>query len=292
MATEMDVLVGTGAGLVDPISGQTVAFPAREVTAVSGPWVVLDGHRAWSRYGVEGPSVEPEINCIEALAGEEALVGTAEAHVFRLGDTANLVESFEGVVGRDEWYTPWGGPPDVRSISSSSGTVLVNVHVGGILRSPDRGASWEPTIDLEHDVHQVLAVGDGRAVAACAHGLAMSEDDGRTWTLHDQGMHATYSRAVAVTGQTVLLSASTGPRGHHAAIYRRSLTGDGELERCRKGLPDWLEGNIDTSWLAGSSDGRAAFATGSGEVYLSNDEGGTWERAASVLPPVRCLTVG
>jgi len=64
-------------------------------------------------------------------------VGTARAHLVRDGD---VVESFDAVPGRDDWYTPWGGPPDTRSIAEAAdGTLHVNVHVGGIPRSRDGG---------------------------------------------------------------------------------------------------------------------------------------------------------
>ena len=220
-------------------------------------------------------------------------VGTAEAHLLRVDGEPRVVEAFDAAEDRDRWYTPWGGPPDVRSISvTPAGTVLVNVHVGGIVRSDDDGASWRPTIDVDDDVHQVLGLEGGAAVAACAYGLATSDDDGVSWQLHDDGLHATYARAVAVSGDTVLLSASTGPGSRQAAVYRRPLPGDGPFERCRSGLPEWLEGNVDTSWLAGGPDGTAAFATRSGEVYVSTDEGATWEQAAAGLPAVRCVTLG
>ncbi|MBI3629620.1 MAG: hypothetical protein HY217_08610 [Candidatus Rokubacteria bacterium] len=82
-------------------------------------------------------------------------MGTASAHLFLLdGGAPARVELFEGLDGRGAWYTPWGDPPDVRSMSvDAEGIVYVNVHVGGILRSADGGRTWRPTIDLETDVH-------------------------------------------------------------------------------------------------------------------------------------------
>ena len=58
---------------------------------------------------------------------------------------------------RAEWHTPWGGPPSVFSMASLGDDLFVSVHVGGILRSSDGGQSWEATIDLHEDVHQVVA---------------------------------------------------------------------------------------------------------------------------------------
>ncbi|MGH9177122.1 MAG: WD40/YVTN/BNR-like repeat-containing protein [Acidimicrobiales bacterium] len=298
----MVVLAGSGAGLVDVASGAVRAMAGRDVRAVSGQWAVLDGREVARRDG-EGPAAgaaaSPEgvaLTCVAGLAGPgpAALVGSAGAHVYlyRAGGDLEPVASFEAAEGRPEWYTPWGGPPDVRSASSSlGGTLLVNVHVGGILRSTDEGASWQPTIDIHTDVHQVLALGGGRAVAACAAGLATSEDDGVTWAIHDEGLHATYARAVAVAGATVLMSVSAGPGGQDAAVYRRPLAG-GRFERCGGGLPGDLGGNVDTAWMAGGDDGTAAVATKSGEVFVSYDEGTTWERTGPAVPDLRCLVVG
>ena len=289
----MDVLVGTESGLVEAGSGRTVAHPGRDVGAMAGDWVVLDRRQLCGPGGALGPHLDgPPVTCIDSNPGPEPLVGTAEAHLFRMGDEPVRVHGFDLAEGRGQWYTPWGGPPDVRSVCTlGSGTILVNVHVGGILRSDDDGANWRATIDLDHDVHQVLAA-DGWTVAACAHGLATSHDDGKSWDLHDEGLNATYSRAVAVSGGTVLLSTSLGPHGEQAALYRRPLGSGGPFERCHAGLPEDLGGNVDTFWLAGGADGSAAFATRSGQVHVSADEGATWEQAATGLPPVRCLVLG
>jgi hypothetical protein len=289
----MQVLVGTGAGLVDLGAGRTVAFDGQEVTAMADGWVVLDRNHVRRTDGAVGHTLEgPAVTCVASRDGGEALAGTAEAHLLRVGATALRVDAFERVKGREQWYTPWGGPPDVRSISiGPTGTALVNVHVGGILRSVDDGASWEPTIDIDDDVHQVLAT-DGRvAVAACAYGLAVSDDDGASWAIRDEGLHAPYSRAVALCGDMVLLSASTGPGGSRAAVYRRPLRGDGPFERCSAGLPEWFDGNVDTFCLAGAPDGRAALAAPGGDVFVSTDAGAMWDKAASALPHVRCISI-
>lgn len=297
----MAMLVGTTSGLVAVDGGgdvRGVGFEGHDVLALSGGWALLDGHevrRRDGRDGGQGVSVAgPALTCLCAGGGGPLLAGSAEGHLYRFGEGegARRVESFEHAEGRGDWYTPWGGPPDVRSLSvSDDGVVLVNVHVGGILRSADDGASWQATIDLHDDVHQVLALPGGAAVAACATGLATSFDGGATWSVHDEGLHATYCRAVAVSGDTVLMSASAGPGGGHAALYRRPVTGGGALERCRTGLPDDLGGNVDTFWLAGDATGAAVVATASGALYASGDAGATWEQVAGDITGVRCLVL-
>ena len=58
------------------------------------------------------------IDCLLATPSG-VLAGTDEAHVLRLAEDGALVrdEAFDTVDGRDEWYTPWGGPPAVRSMA-------------------------------------------------------------------------------------------------------------------------------------------------------------------------------
>ncbi|HSJ51161.1 MAG TPA: sialidase family protein [Actinomycetota bacterium] len=262
--------------------------------AGSERWAIVDRHEVWRSDGDEWSHVVQSVNLeLHCLADTRAgmLLGTAEAHLARVVAPPNpleSVESFDRVEGRDRWYTPWGGPPDSRSISEDDDGLYVNVHVGGIVRSRDEGATWEPTIDVDADVHRVWA-GDAGVFAACARGLAVSHDGGETWETRRDGLHAPYCRGVTVSGDTVLLSASLGPRGGRAAVYRGGVSG-GPLERCATGLPEWFEGNIDSAWLDATSE-LAAFASADGRVFASGDEGVTWGEVASGLERVGAVLV-
>jgi photosystem II stability/assembly factor-like uncharacterized protein len=215
------------------------------------------------------------------------LVGTAEAHLARVaGRGLEAVTGFDAAPGRDSWFTPWGGPPDTRTISEDADAVYVNVHVGGILRSEDAGATWSPTIRIKADVHKVLAR-PGHLYAACgARGLAVSPDGGGTWRMITEGLHATYCRGVAVSGDALLVSASEGPGGFHSALYRGDLDG-GSLEQCIEGLPEWFDRNIDSACLdAVPEGGCAAFGMPDGKVYASADDGESWQMVAEGLPHI------
>lgn len=299
-----NILVGTESGIhvFEDGNAGSVQFPDRKVTALGREgwalWTILDGRELWHTAGVDRWSHvwwfhvrtldDLRANCLaDTIAG--VIVGTSEAHLLRVaGEGLERVGGFDEVDGRAEWYTPWGGPPDSRSISEDEGTVHVNVHVGGIVRSRDFGETWEPTIDIHADVHKVWAL-TPRVYAACAQGLAVSKDQGDSWTMRDQGLHSTYSRGVAVCGDTVLVSTSDDHRGEHAAVYRGRLDG-GPLEKCRQGLPEWFDGNIDSYWLDAIPE-LAAFGTPDGRVFASTDEGATWGEVASGLPGIRCLLV-
>jgi len=325
------LIVGTadGVAVLGDDGGRALQLPGRAVCALataswSTLWVALAGGEIWRCRDtswelvarLDGADVGPkpdaapvpdphsgagseggfEIHCLaDTRANEEGgiLVGTSGARLFRVGAMGCVepVEGFDDAPGRATWYTPWGGPPDTRTISEDADRVYVNVHVGGILRSADGGRSFVPTIDIDADVHRVVTGGGGSVLAAAAEGLWLSDDQGETWRRTAEGLDETYCRSVAVCGETLLLSASAGPRGERAGLYR-SCDGGRSFERCRGGLPEHLPGNVDSLCLDALPDGSlAAFTVASGEVYTSRDEGRTWERIATSLPAPRCLLV-
>jgi hypothetical protein len=287
------LLIGTEDG-IHHLESDVVDLAGHRITALAGNWAITDGRQLW-RIDESGPPVEaapldgaPPATCLLAVNGA-VLVGTAEGHLVRVEQgVAGPVGAFDTVDGRGAWHTPWGGPADVRSMALDDEAVYVNVHVGGILASPDGGVTWSPTdLDIDTDVHQVIAV-DHRVLAALGHsGLASSRDGGRSWTVATEGLHASYCRAVAASDDRVLLSASTGPRTHHSALYRGRLGGD-TFERSEKGLPEWFEDNIDTGCLV-LDRMTAAFGTSDGRVFVSDDAGESWNEAAAGLPPIRAV---
>lgn len=251
---------------------------------------LVEGRSLWRRraggdWDRLGSSVDHRLNCVLA-AGDALLVGTSGAHVGRLSNgELELCGGFESVEGRDRWYTPWGGPPDVRSLAGGdAGEIYVNVHVGGIMRSDDAGRSWRQLIDIDLDVHEVRTAAR-LVLAASARGLARSPDRGETWRFDAHGLHAPYCRAVAVSGGSILVSASVGPHGGRAALYRTAPAG-GDLVKCERGLPAWFSDNIDTGCVAASGP-RAAFGTSDGRVFVSDDDGRGWRELADDLAPVR-----
>ena len=308
------ILASTAAGVLtfdrDGSPGRP-ALDGRHVSAIAPEtwqrlWAVVDGREIWR---TEGDGWQRVVSLADLAGAEDLralcladtranplggiLVGTSRARLVRVTEHAGIgfVEAFDRAPGRDRWYTPWGGPPDTRTISEDREQVYVNVHVGGILRSRDEGATWEPTIDIHADVHQV-ATGGGRVFAAGAHGLSISLDAGDSWRLRAEGLHAGYCRAVAACGPRLLLTASTGPSGGKAALYSSNLDGE-HFERCREGLPEWFERNIDSLCLDALPKGElAAFGTEAGELYSSTDQGQSWTRLAAGLGRItRVLTL-
>jgi photosystem II stability/assembly factor-like uncharacterized protein len=244
--------------------------------------------RRRSRSGTWSTLAEGELELVCGVAiAATVYVGTQDVHVLRVAENGGFeaVPAFDAVAGRDKWYA--GGPPlGVRSMSATCDqtTLLVNVHVGGIPRSSDGGATWQPTIDIDTDVHQVCAHPSrpNVVVAAAAVGLCISRDGGLTWAIEHAGLHACYCSAVAFAGDDVLVAASSDHFAKQGAVYRRSLDGNGPMRPVEGGLPRWLGGIADTGNIAASGS-CVAVADHSGNLYLSQDAGSTWSHVASNL---------
>ena len=293
----MGWLVGTRNGLFG--QGGDHWLDGREITALvpdaDGWWALAEGRDVVRIQGgaVEAiASIEEVGRCLLPVDGG-VLVGTAKARMaFARPGSVEMLTSFDGAQGRDRWYTPWGGPPDTRSLSAApDGAVFANVHVGGILRANDPHDTWEPTIDIDADVHQVLAdpIKAGHVVAATALGLAESLDGGDSWRFITDGLHAAYARAVALDGEEMFMSASVGPRGGRAAVYRLP-PGEVGFLRATVGLPEWFNQNIDSHCLA-AAGGTVVFGA-EGRLFVSEDGGASWRDASVTYPEITCVAVG
>ena len=166
------------------------------------------------------------------LIGENPLtllIGTDQgAYVYRLvGEEgpAERVEMFDKLACREEWYTPWGGPPSVWNFAKTQdGYCYADVHVGSVMRSHDEGISWEPvTPELHKDVHHVTTcpAEDNNVYANTANGVYVSNDRGKSWTHRIEGLPKRYGVAIAVhpTDPDLLLAAvQSGPGGGEAYL--------------------------------------------------------------------------
>jgi len=212
--------------------------------------------------------------CLHVHRGT-VFVGGDDAGLWRLRNgTLEPVESFGEAPTRNDWYTPWGGPPSVLSMASHRDDLSVGVHVSGILRSDDGGETWTDTIDLHVDVHQVVVEPRGGTVWAATgeRALAESHDRGASWGFHTEGLHATYSLVLAVTSAGVLAGASSGHAGRDGVVY---LFDGSRFERV-EGLPAPLGGAVGPRQIAADGDHAALVAPG-GAVYVSSDGGRRWQ---------------
>jgi hypothetical protein len=246
---------------------------------------------------------EAPLSCCVAV-GDDIFVGTDAADVLRVDPDGRLhrLTGFDAVEGRDRWYAGaaivdgklMGPPLGIRSMAAScdGAVLLANVHVGGIVRSTDAGCSWAPTIDIDHDVHQVCThpTRPDLLIAAAAVGLCISRDAGRSWTVERRGLHADHCSAVAFGRNDMFVSASVDPFAAQGAVYRRPIDGNEPLDPLGGGSPRWFDGIVDTGCIAARDDMIAIVDRG-GSLYLSDDDGANWSCASARIPVASGLLV-
>lgn len=285
----MVLLIGTVSGATTLDGGSLIeGVGVNHIVESSGEWWAVDGSGRVHHDGVVVADMPDGVtaHCIRPTV-ETIWIGADRARLYGL-DSEGLWEDefFAAAPGRDTWSTPWGAPADVRSMAiDADHTLYVNVHVGGVLRYDNTGVV--PTIEIDADVHEVAThpTRKGAVFAACAYGLAGSRN-GHDFEIRSDGLHAKYCRAVAVLEDSVVVSASTGPRTERAKLYRGALW-DGGFEPLTEGLPEWFESNLDTHCLVARDEGLYA---GHGDtVWHSDDLGDTWDVAVSGLDRITCL---
>jgi hypothetical protein len=288
----MTLLVGTKAGLfaVGDTTEQVIGGTRiNHVTADETGWWAVDGkgrihhdgnHVASLPDGAASLCIQPSPDTI--------WIGSDQARLFALDDGAVTEDEFFATApGRETWYTPWGAPADIRSMTlDADHTLYVNVHVGGILRYDDTGPV--PTIDVDADVHQVAAhpTEKGAVFAATARGLAASHN-GHDFETRMGGLHATYCRGLAVLDDRVIFSASTGPNTQRGRLYTCPLWED-RIEPLTVGLPEWFYDNLNTHCIV--ADQHRVYMGHDDQIWVSEDRGESWSVMTSGLVDITSLS--
>jgi len=298
----------TATRVLDAAGAQCVAAdPADEDVAYAG---LRDGGVQRTR---DGGSVwedcklpEPGVFSLAVSAADGAVyAGTEPSRVFTSDDrgaTWDALDALLDLPSRPGWrFPPRPWTSHVRWIAPSphdADLLLVGIELGGLMRSTDRGRSWQDhRPGAQRDVHALAwhpRVRD-RAYEAGGGGVAYSEDAGESWSAANDGMDRHYAWAVAVdpdVPERWFVSASTGPFAAHgtgdpeAAVYRRR---DGGWQRVDGGLPDPLTA---MPYALVALSGRVIAGLRDGQLWESSDGGERWSPSVvrgDPLPAVQAL---
>ena len=190
----------------------------------------------------------------------------------------------------------WSFPPrpwasHVRWIAPNphnAAVLLVGIELGGLMYTNDGGKTWaDHRPNAQRDVHALAwhPHAAGRAYEAGGGGAAWSRDGGQTWQRVDSGRDRHYTWGLAVSHDDPdcwYVSACPGPREAHnprgnaqAYIYR--WRGNGPWQALSGGLPQPLR---SFPYALASAPGRFYAGLGNGEMYMSDDEGDSWQKMA------------
>jgi BNR/Asp-box repeat protein len=235
-----------------------------------------------------------DVFSVAVSAADGALyVGTEPSALYRSDDGGKTWTELEGLLALPSQPT-WSFPPrpwtsHVRWIAPSphdAGVLLAGIELGGLMRSTDRGETWQDHRQgAQRDVHSLAWHPHvvGRAYEAGGGGAAWSDDAGDTWHAADDGRDRHYTWSVAVDPEDPDLwyvSASTGPFAAHgrgdpqAHVYRLR---NGGWDRLAGGLPEPLP---SMPYALVATEGRLFAGLASGELWESRDRGDTWRKCA------------
>lgn len=280
-------LSGSGAQClaVDPSNPDVVFAGLRE----HGLRRTRDAGATWEDVGLPQPGV---FSVAVSAADGAVYAGSEPSALFRSDDGGESWRELTALLDLPSQPT-WSFPPrpwtsHVRWIAPSphdAGLVLVGIELGGLMRSTDRGESWEDhRPGAQRDVHSLAwstRTAD-RAYEAGGGGAAWSFDAGATWQAADEGRDRHYTWAVAADPADPdrwFVSASTGPFAAHggrdpqARLYR--WQGSGPWQAVDGGLPDPLRA---MAYALVSTEDRVFVGLADGTVFESLDTGETWRQ--------------
>lgn len=280
-----------------------------------GVWVSDDGVGAGWRpisRGIDRPDVYSLAarrvgNHVTLFAGvEPAALYRSDDH----GESWRELPALRFVPGTDKWTFP--APPHIAHVkcitidSNRPGTLYACVEQGALLKSENDGESWvefagyekpdDPTYRDAHriELHPALP---GVLFLTTGLGLYRSDDGGDTWqTLTGRGDRLGYpdfigfdprdSQVIYMAGAADSPGVWRVKRNANAAVLK-SEDGGLSWRELGNGLPSPIVGSIEAmsryDWAGGS---LLAFATATGEVYVSENGGMRWSLAATGLAPI------
>lgn len=227
-----------------------------------------------------------------------------------------------GASGDTKWFgTPAseGGDfaPGIHSIEvdpNDPDRMLVAVSTAGVIETTDGGKSWhsrnrgmkldhQPDEDAEwgHDTHLIqMCAGDPNHVWQQNHnGVYYSRDGAVSWTkvsAPEQGVHfgfpVTTDRrdgrvAWLVPGHSDMQRMTIGG----GLFVARTRDGGQSWEQLREGLPQALAYDVVYRHALHSELDTVAFGSTTGNLYVSDDAGDTWQTVANNLPPIYSVRV-
>ncbi len=250
--------------------------------------------------------------------GERLWAGTVPGGLFRSddgGDSWQLVESLWNDPSRKKWFGGGMDYPGIHSIlvhPDRPGDITIAISCGGIWHSADDGATWEsigqgleaPYTPPEHafdpviqDVHRLArCLGEPDRMWLQHHaGIYRSDDAGRNWRRIQPVSPGDFGFPVVVDPSNAnrawfvpeIKDEHRIPPDGQVAVNRTD-DGGASFTTYREGLPGPLAYDLVFRHALDRGRDHGAIAMGSttGGLWLSEDDGASWQTLSAHLPPV------
>jgi photosystem II stability/assembly factor-like uncharacterized protein len=255
---------------------------------------------------------------------DRVLAGSKPAYLYESldgGESWRRLEALTDQPGADQWMPGAAGLTLHTILADQKGGVWVGISAAGVFESRDGGTSWQmrnrrgnragPAGALARDWGDGVEFRQEDEIFSCVHNLAFgaaegliymqnhqgvyrSRDGGAVWEEVTEGLPSTFGFPVAAHPSKAgtfwvfpLNGDSLGryPVDGRALVWKTSDGGE-TWEGKGNGLPE--KDCFFTVLRQGmaSCDAGVAFGTNSGSVFLSRDEGESWEEVARHLPTV------
>jgi photosystem II stability/assembly factor-like uncharacterized protein len=312
-------------GIIDSISGCKLS-PERVFVGVThdGLYRTDDGGKLWRKV------LAGDIRSVAIDPSDERVIyaGVEPVGLFRSEDGGERWQEITSLqtlpreVKKNWWFPQPPHQGHIRNIfirSDDPKTIYLCIEHGGIVRSFDRGQTWEDVskgIDYL-DIHVIanLPRSRQRYFVATARGFFASHDPAQGWVRAENGLTRDYFHDFLFLGSNrendmpimLLATGDKSPgfwrrenRGARAALFK-SMDGAQSWRRVTQGLADDLDSMI-WALVHHPTDSRALFAGfgnvvrghasgtgGAGDLMVSRDRGDSWERLDIELPADRVL---
>jgi hypothetical protein len=252
---------------------------------------------------------------------DTVLAGVEDAALFRTTDGGRSWSELDGLRTHESApsWAPGAGGLCLHTIlphPTDPARMLVAISAAGVLATDDAGASWrpsnrgltsdfmpEPEAEVGHCVHKLARHADRPEVVYMQKhwDVMRSDDDGRSWYEISGDLPTDFGFAIDVHAHdpdTVYVVPITSDEQHYPPDGRlrvyRSTTGGGEWEPLTRGLPQancYVNVLRDAMAVDALDPCGVYVGTTGGQVYVSPDEGETWEPIVESLPRVLSVEV-
>ncbi len=283
-----------------------------------------EGETDTDNWGKSIPWTTAKIWALEAGAPQQPGVlwcGTIPGGLFRSSDGGTsweLVRSLWDDPKRKKWFGGGADLPGIHSICvdpRDAARVQVAVSCGGVWTTADGGSSWDcsgegmwaaymppeqkddPNVQDPHRLVQCRADPD-RLWVQHHNGIFRSDDGGCRWQEVKEAGPSTFGFAVAVHPRepdTAWFIPAVKDEKRipvdGKVVVTRTRDGGKTFETLRNGLPQ--EHAYDLVFrhaldIEATGD-RLAFGSTTGALWVSEDQGDSWQTVSTNLPPIYCV---